>query len=231
MLKTNVPAVSAPVKTVWSTIDVTKFGPLKEARMARMARIIWSDPNFKKEFLAHPKDILEREASLILPPATRVRAIEENSEGTVHFVVPPTPSKSELTYRLEQISNWWMTAHSYFYWMSRLEHGEQAAGLLDGVQVAFLARMWTEPTFRSALLSDPKATLEDETGMKFPPVKSHEDTFDQVTIVVPLAPKDQKVDGFETLGSWFMAAHTWWYYLLSPRLLSPAYPVVTDWVG
>ena len=68
-----------PVKTMWSTIDVTKFGPLKEARMARLARMIWSDGRLKKEFFAQPKEMLAREASLILPAHARVTVIEEGS--------------------------------------------------------------------------------------------------------------------------------------------------------
>jgi hypothetical protein len=51
-------------------------------------------------------------------------------------------------------------------------------------------------------------------------------------MVLPLSPKDQELDAsFRSMGSWFMTAHTWWYWLMFPRLLSPAEPVVTDWVG
>src|ERR1700730_3197970 len=157
--------IPAPVKTVWSTIDMTKFGPLKEARMARLLRWAWSDPKFKKDFLAHPKEILEREASVILPAQTMVTAFEENSDDIVHFVVPVTPPKSELTYRLEQIADWWMLAHAFYFFMSTLEHGERAGALLDGIQVAFLARIWTEQAFHSAIIADPKSVLEKETGM------------------------------------------------------------------
>src|ERR1700726_4777312 len=145
-----------PVKTMWSTIDVTKFGPLKEARMARLARMIWSAGRLKKEFFAQPKEMLAREASLILPAHARVTVIEEGSGDTAHFAVPATPPTSEILYRFEQIANWWMMAHGFFFWMSRMEHGEKAAGLLEGVQVAFIARMWTDPKFRSGLLAEPK---------------------------------------------------------------------------
>jgi hypothetical protein len=224
--------IPAPVKTVWSTIDMSKFGPLKEARMVRLLRMAWGDSDFKKEFLAHPKEILEREASLVLPAQTKVSMIEEDIRGPVNFVVPITPPKSDITYRLEQIADWWAMAHTFYYFMSRMEQSEQAAALLDGVQVAFLARIWTDPEFRKEILSDPKSVLEKETGMKFPAMKSIEDTEDQITIVLPLAPKNQKLnDGFETMGSWFMIAHTLWWFCMYPRLLSPAYPVVTDWVG
>ena len=224
--------IPAPVKTEWSTIDMTKFGPLKEARMARLLRWAWSDPKFKKDFLAHPKEILEREASVILPAQTMVTAFEENSDAIVHFVVPVTPPKSELIYRLEQIADWWMLAHAFYFFMSTLEHGEQAGALLDGIQVAFLARIWTEPAFHSAIIADPKSVLERETGMSFPAVKAHQDTPEHVRMVLPLAPNDQKLDrGFETMGSWFMTAHTLWWFLNYPRLLAPAFPVVTDWVG
>jgi hypothetical protein len=192
----------------------------------------WADSDFKKEFLAHPKLILEREASLVLPANTKVSLIEETLRGPVNFVVPITPPKSEITYRLEQIADWWMMAHTFYYFMSRMEDGERATALLDGVQVAFLARIWTDPEFRKGILSDPKAVLEKETGMRFPAMKSIEDTEDQITMVLPLAPRDQKLDGgFETMGSWFMIAHTLWWFCMYPRLLAPAYPVVTDWVG
>jgi hypothetical protein len=225
-------AIPAPIKTVWSTIDISKFGPLKEARMIRLARLAWGDPDFKKELFARPKEILEREASVVLSAQTKLTVIEEDSRGPVHFVVPITPPQSELTYRLEQIADWWMLAHTFYYFMSRMEHGEQAAALLDGVQVALLARIWTDSEFRKGILSDPKSALEKETGMKFPAMKSIEDTEDQITMVLPLAPKNQKMDdGFETMGSWFMIAHTMWWFLMYPRLLSRAYPVVTDWVG
>jgi hypothetical protein len=225
-------SIPAPVRAVWSKIDMTKFGPLKEARMARLLRWAWGDPNFKKDFLAHPKEILEREANVILPAQTTVTAMEENSGDIVHFVVPVTPSKSELTYRFEQIADWWMMAHSFYFFMSSMEHGDQAGALLDGVQVALLAHIWTEPDFRTAILSDPKFVLEKETGMSFPAMKAHQDTEDHVRMVLPLAPKDQKLNrGFETMGSWFMTAHTLWWFLNYPRLLSPAFPVVSDWVG
>ena len=82
--------IPAPVKTVWSTIDMTKFGPLKEARMARLLRWAWSDPKFKKDFFAHPKEILEREASVILPAQTMVTAFEENSDGAVPLEIEVT---------------------------------------------------------------------------------------------------------------------------------------------
>jgi hypothetical protein len=232
MSTTSANTIPAPVKTVWSTIDMSKFGPLKEARMARLTRWYWSDPSFKKEFLGHPKEILEREASLILPAHTEVTAIEENSGDIVHFVIPTTPPKSEITYRLEQIADWWSMAHTFHFWMSRLEGGEKAGALLDGVQVAFLARIWTDPEFHKAILSDPKAVLEKETGMRFPPIRAQQDKDDQITMVLPAAPRDQKMDGgFETMGSWFMMAHTLWWWHMYPRLLSPASPVVTDWVG
>jgi hypothetical protein len=232
MPKTRTEMTPPPVKTMWSTIDVTKFGPLKEARMARLARMIWTEGSFKKEFLAQPKEVLAQEASLILPAQTRVIVVEEGSGGTAHFAVPATPPKSEILYRFEQIANWWMLAHGFFFWMSRMEHGEKAGALLEGVQVAFIARMWTDPKFRADLLADPKPVLEKETSMSFPGVKSYEDTSDRIHMVLPLAPKDQDLDAsFQSMGSWFMTAHTWWYWLLFPRLLSPAEPVVTDWVG
>jgi hypothetical protein len=232
MSQTSTVRTPPSVKTMWSTIDVTRFGPLKEARMARLAYMIWSDAGFKKEFLAHPKEVLAREASVILPAQTAVTVIEEGSGGSAHFAVPTTPPKSELTYRFEQIANWWMMAHGFFFWMSRMEHGEKATALLEGVQVAFIARIWTEPKFRSDLLADAKPVLEKETGMRFPAVRSYEDTADRLHLVLPLAPRDQELDtSFRSMGSWFMTAHTWWYWLVLPRLLSRAEPVVTDWVG
>src|SRR4030081_3359693 len=117
MPQTATERMPPPVKTMWSTIDVTKFGPLKEARMARLARMIWSDGSFKKQFLAEPKEILAREASLILPAHARVTVVEEGSGGSAPFPGPATPPQSGILLSFEQIANWWMMAHGFFFWM------------------------------------------------------------------------------------------------------------------
>lgn len=231
-LATRPPVTQAPIKDRWSGVEAVNYGPYFEAKMARLAHLVWGDPAAKAAFLADPKAVLAREVQLHLPAGLEVKVIEEGEGGVEHFVVPVSPPTSEFYYRFEQIAGWWMMAHGFTWWMSRLENGDQAFRMLDALQIMIIGHIWNDPAFRARMLADPKAALEADSGAIFPPMKSWEDTATRIHLVLPKAPTAHEVRGeFGEMGRWFMTAHTWWWWLLTARMYAPAKASVSDLVS
>lgn len=154
--------------------------------------------------------------------------LEEGEDGHEHFVVPLKPPRGEFSYRFEQISNWWMMAHGFTWWMSRLENGHEATKMLDALQIMIIGHVWNDEAFRKLILTNPNAALEGDSGVKFPPMKAWEDTDSRIHLVLPKPPTGHKIRGeFDVMGS----AHTCWWFLLTPRIYGPAKSVVTDLVS
>lgn len=63
-------------------------------KWAQIVAKTWSDPEFKKKLLANPNKVLN-ENGIHFPDGVTVK-IHENSDTTVHFVLPPS-SIHELT--------------------------------------------------------------------------------------------------------------------------------------
>jgi len=76
----------------------------------------------------------------------------------------------------------------------------------------------------------PRETLEAEVGAKFPPslqVKSLLDTPETVHFVIPTPPKDEDIGAAaEHLTGTFAIGHTWWQWLVYPKLSRLADPTV-----
>lgn len=223
----------APIKSKWSDIDVTDFGPYREARAAALARSLWLEPGKKDELFAKPKSVLSEALGLDFGAAD-VQVIDKATDEFV-FVLPRIPPKDELWYRYEQISGWWMFAHAMWWWMVR-EHGEGVAPYLNALNVQIIGRSWNDAPWRQAMIDDPRATLEAEIKASFPPrlkVRSVVDSDDVIHFVPPPHPKDEDLSEVpDRLAGLFAVSHTWWQWLVWPKLLSPAKPgVVTGMVG
>lgn len=209
------------VKREWSGIDVRDFGPYRESLAAAIALRSWDDPDLRRALVETPETYF-RETGLPAPDGMDLRVIEKTPEQFV-FVVPAHPGEAALWYRYEQIANWWMLAHGFFWWMRR-EHGAAIDPLLGALGVQIIGRTWTDPDWRDRLLADPRATLEAETGGTFHPdleVTAVEET-DAHIVVLPTDPKAERVaDAAAHTASAFAMAHTWWQWLVWPRLMRP----------
>jgi hypothetical protein len=221
------------VKPIWSTIDVRNFGPYYENMAAVLAEKIWSDPAFKAELLNDPVAVLAREVNLVLPTGCKINLVDKRPDE-FYFVLPEIPPKEELWYRYEQISGWWMFAHSLWWWMHR-QFGKKVSPFLTALNVQIIGRTWNDLPWRQAMIDQPRETLEAELGAKFPPglqVKSLVDTPEVINLVIPTQPQDEDIEAAaEYLAGMFAMGHTWWQWLVYPKLLRPIDPgIVTGMV-
>ncbi len=63
-----------------------------------------------------------------------------------------------------------------------------------------VARAWSEPDYKARLLSDPKAALEEETGVSLPEslnVRIIEEGSDEVALVLPKNPAELSEEDLE----------------------------------
>ncbi len=206
-------------KRTWSGIDVRPFGPYRESLAAELGHLTWKDAALRQKLAESPKTYFEL-TGLPEPEGMDLRIVDKATDEFI-FVVPRIPPKTELWYRYEQISDWWMLAHGFYWWMRR-EHGEVVDPFLGALNVQIIGRSWTDPDWRAALLSDPRRTLESEMGGTFHPdldVRAIEET-DAYTLVLPTDPADERIaDGGKHHASLFSIAHTWWQWLVWPRLM------------
>ncbi len=206
-------------KSTWSGIDVRPFGPYRESVAAELGHLMWKDAALRQKLVERPKTYFEL-TGLPEPEGIDLRIVDKAADEFI-FVVPRIPPKAELWYRYEQISDWWMLAHSFYWWMRR-EHGEVVDPFLGALNVQIIGRSWTDPEWRAALLSAPRETLEAEMGGTFHPdlhVRAIEETNAHI-LVLPTDPADERIaDGSEHHGSLFAMAHTWWQWLVWPRLM------------
>lgn len=221
------------VKATWSRIDVREFGPYKEQRQTVLINRIWNDSVLKNELMQNPKAVLQRESGLIFSENIEVKVLEEPTDE-FFFVLPAIPPQTELWYRYEQISGWWMLAHTFWWWEKRI-HGDNVDAFLPGLEVQIIGRSWSDPAFRQQLLSNVKTALANEIGLSFPPqltMTAIEDTPSLVHFVLPKQPQTEDlVNETEHLGAHFLAAHTWWYSMVCARIHSPVSDSVTGMVG
>lgn len=142
------------VKSEWSGIDVRDFGPYREALAARLGQRLWSDAGLRRR-LAEAPETYFGETGLSAPDGMDLRVIDKGVDEFV-FVVPRVPPEVELWYRYEQISDWWMLAHGFYWWMRR-EHGDAVDPFLGALGVTSggrgpirtgATRCWTIPAPR-----------------------------------------------------------------------------------
>lgn len=208
------------VKEHWSGIDVSKeFGPYQESVQARLAQRLWDDESLKQALKDRPDAYFE-ETGFERPHERSVRIVDKTPQQFI-FVVPLIPPESEIWHRYEQISNWWMYAHAFHWWMRR-DHGSKVDPFLSSLDVQIIGRSWTDMDWRRALLADPRATLERELAAKFDPgldVQVIEETSDHI-LVLPDDPASEETGSkAKHLGSLFGMAHTYWQWLVWPRLM------------
>lgn len=225
--------MNTAVRDTWSHVDVRQFGPYREQLMAELARRAWRSPEARQELLQRPRELLRREVGLEFDRDVTVRVIED-TPGTFTFVLPRRPSQEELWYRYEQISGWWMLAHAFWWWAKRARVPD-ADSFLPGLEVQIIGRSWNDPAWRSELAGDVKATLAKETGLRFPAdlrMEVVEDSDSEVHLTLPRQPEAEGlVEDNSHLGAHFLAAHSWWYWLVCARLHSPAASTVSGMVG
>lgn len=218
------------ISQTWSNIDVRKFGPYHENLAAALAEKIWNDPQFKAELLKDPKRVLKEEISLEISESRQFNIVDKKPDE-FYFVLPEIPPEEELWYRYEQMAGWWMFAHSMWWWMTR-HFGDKASPFLTVLNVQIIGRTWNDMSWRKSLIDNPRETLEAETGTKFPPslkVYSLVDTSKIVNLVIPTQPKDEDLEtNSKYLGGMFTTAHTWWQWLVYPKLLKSIDPSVVS---
>lgn len=211
----------ARIKPVWSGIDVKKFGPYHESLAAALADKIWSNPEFKAELLKNPQQVLYDEIGLEISQGQKINLVDKQPDE-FYFVLPQTPPEAELWYRYEQISGWWMFAHSLWWFMKR-HFGDRVSSFLTSLNVQIIGRTWNDESWRQSMIDNPRETLEAEVKAKFPPslkVYSLVDTEEVINLVIPTHPQKEDIESnAEYLAGMFAMGHTWWQWLVYPKLL------------
>lgn len=214
------------VKPTWSNVEQTKlYGPYNEALQFRLLLKLWYDEKLRTEFKLEPKAVLKREASLTLPDGMSVTVVED-AENLFHFVLPRTPPREEFNVRYQQIADWWMLSH--YLAVRQLRDGisiDAVDQFRQALQVMVIGKTWFDPSFKAAMIRDPKAAIENETGATFPRslvIKAPEDTDSNITLAIPRRPAEESLlNDSENLAGWFSAGHAIWYFLMAGRLLRP----------
>ncbi len=215
----------------WSGVPVSEFGPTKEAKMARILDMIWSDTAFKEEIMENPAEILRREG-IEVPDNMKVILIEDE-KNEFNFAIPNIPPKEEFYYRYEQISGWWMFAHQLWYWMGRQLDLEKSRPFREGLTIQLIGKTWNDSEYRELMINDPKAAFEQQ-GLEFPKklkIKSLVNSENTFYLPIPKAPKEVKWNKKGKTGSWFVNGHTLWWWLVSPRLMANDIGTVSGLVG
>lgn len=221
------------IKSTWSNIDVKNFGAYHENLAAALAEKIWSEPDFKTKLIKEPKKVLKEEIDLEISDSRKFNIVDKKPDE-FYFVLPEVPPKAEMWYRYEQLAGWWMYAHS-LWWMMKRHFGDKVSSFLTSLDVQIIGRTWNEQSYRQAMIDNPRETLEAEMNAQFPPglkVYSLEDTNEVVNLVIPTRPQDEDIENnAEYLAGMFAMGHTFYQWLVYPKLLKPADPsVVTGMV-
>jgi hypothetical protein len=95
-------------------------------RFASQAMIIghvWSDPAFKQSLLANPTETLSKEIGLTFPEELQIEVLEDTATR-YHLVIPQSPPRlppqlpsEESVIDTDQLSEWWMRAHTFWAWL------------------------------------------------------------------------------------------------------------------
>jgi hypothetical protein len=205
-------------------MDVSATGAFKEALQAQLISRIWADDTLKQEILIAPEKVLERETGAAFPTDINIKILEEGAH-CFYFIVPHKPvAETEISARLEQMSGWWMAAHTTWWWASRLGLAN-AEAFREALSAMIIGHIWMNDSFRQAMLTDPKTALTKEIGIEFPPelnIKTLEETSKVKYLVLPKSSQDYKSGTLvEQPSEWWMITHTFWSWLIWLRLHTP----------
>ncbi|MDB9405989.1 NHLP leader peptide family RiPP precursor [Microcystis aeruginosa CS-1036] len=120
------------------------------------------DEEFKRELIANPKAVIERELGTKLPDELEINVLEE-TEDTIYMVLPCNPyegiSEEELKASLG------ITYEDVAKWVSE----QQRNTLLDETSsILVISRAWKDEGFKQELLKNPKRTLTKELEITIP---------------------------------------------------------------
>lgn len=225
------------IKPVWSGADVSSTGAFKEALQADLLSRLWQSPELMQQLCSQPKPLLKEALGLSLPSTVDLNVLPEKAGNTFHFVIPRQPSESTALFaRLNQMGNWWMVAHTFWWHLHRSDKDEMRLAL----QAMIIGHVWSDLAFKQALLTNPKEVLSREIGLDFPEhvqIQVLEDTATRYHLVIPQPPSqpysppssqgstsllDQSATtDFSQLSEWWMRAHTFWAWLVWMTLHTP----------
>lgn len=156
---------------IWSSFPLWSYQLQRDSKLAVRTRknleaqLIarsFEDEAFKKELLANPKAVVEKELGTKLPEGIEIKVLEE-TETTLYMVLPS--NTYEGLSEPDLMASLGMTLEDVARWV--LE--QQRNTLLDETSsVAMIARAWKDEAFKQELLRNPKAVIEKECGSKIP---------------------------------------------------------------
>lgn len=141
------------------------------------------DETFRRELLASPKRLIERELGTELPESIEYRVLEEN-EKTLYFVLPANPYvglaevdlQAVVGFGLEDVAQWALDMQS-----NALSNDKNCT--------LMLARAWRDHSFKQALLLDSKAVVGRELNLRLPDeteIRILEETANILYLVLPM---------------------------------------------
>jgi acyl carrier protein len=140
---------------------------------ARLIARAWQDADFKSKLLGNPKAAIEQEFGIELPAEMTVTVVED-TPTRMHLALPVNP----LVPPEER---------------QDAEQGETAAPsprrAHKDLKARLIARAWQDADFKSKLLGNPKAAIEQEFGIELPAdmtVTVVEDTPTHLHLVLPV---------------------------------------------
>jgi len=148
--------------------------------MERLIKRSWESSAFRRKLLSSPKEAMEEEFGLVLPPDLTVH-VHEETDRVIHLVLPDRPETGQ-----EDSS----TAVRAPETRRQLEHQLRRKTLRN-------------ERFRSLLFSDPKTAIEEEYGETIHPsilIHVHEQSDRALHIVLPWNPvamADESIDDLE----------------------------------
>ena len=151
------------------------------------------DEGFKRELLANPKVIVEKELGTKLPEELEINVLEE-TEDTLYMVLPCNPyegmSEEELKVSLG------MTYEDVAQWVVE----QQRNALLDeDNSAALIVQTWRDQVFKQQLLENPIKVIEQKLGEKIQEdikIKSVAESTNILYIMIP-----NILERFDTLDS------------------------------
>src|SRR4028119_64124 len=155
------------------------------------------DEAFKRELLANPKAVVEKELGTKLPEELEINVLEE-TENTFYMVLPCNPYEGMSEEKLKAALG--MTYEDVAQWV--LEQHRNA--LLDEESSAsMIAQAWSDEVFKQKLLSNPILVIEQKLGENIQEdikIQVIQETGNIVYILIP-----SLIDDFNTID---LATHT-----------------------
>lgn len=211
--------ISAKVKKVWSGVEVKDFDPYKDALQARLINLIWNNESLKHEMINNPKVVFERETGITFPSDLEIKVLEENDD-TFYFVIPPLPSnKAKWEQFYQQMSVWWTLTYTWWYWMYQMNVPNSEA-FREVLESLIIVRFMQDESLMKALLANPNSTLEKQAGVTLPTGVKVQPLLETPNLAYFVLPKNSQVEKLKQteLGTYWIAAHTWFWWLTSLRI-------------